>query len=135
MKHQCFRDKEIKNINEPYCLHRNDRCFINVASMSHRCLCNEQACFFLLMTTLMNHQCYQGVLDWGSDGQLQKSGSDSPLVVVYGRFSWELLDLSIEVLQHSSKVDWGSYFNARKHWWILPTGNWRQFRLIVSLRI
>ena len=63
MKHQCFRDYHIKNMNDPYCLHRNHQCFINVASMSHRCLFNEQACFF--MTTLMNHQCYHFVLDWG----------------------------------------------------------------------
>ena len=31
--------------------------------MLHRCLFNEHACFF--MTTLMNRQCYQCVLDWG----------------------------------------------------------------------
>ena len=41
---------------------------INVSSRLHRwrivvSLLKEQACF--LMTTLMNHQCYQCVLDWG----------------------------------------------------------------------
>ena len=44
-------------------MHRNHQCFIKVASMWHRCLLKEQACF--LMTTVMNHQCYQFVLDWG----------------------------------------------------------------------
>ena len=58
------RDKHIKNNIDHLYLHRNHQCFINVASMSHRCLFNEQARF--LMTTLMNHQCYHCVLDWGS---------------------------------------------------------------------
>ena len=41
-----------------YCLHRNHQCFINVASMSHRCRFNEQACF------LWRLPCYQSVPDW-----------------------------------------------------------------------
>ena len=34
MKHQCFRDKHIKNNNDHYCLQRNLQCFIHVASLS-----------------------------------------------------------------------------------------------------
>ena len=45
-KHQCFRDKHSKNSNDHLCLHRNHQCFINIAYLSHRCLFNEQACFF-----------------------------------------------------------------------------------------
>ena len=52
-------------------MHRNHQSFINVVSMSHRCLCNEQVCF--LMATSMNHQCYQCVIDWGWENIITQS--------------------------------------------------------------
>lgn len=42
------------------------------------------------------------------DGQLQMSGDDSGLLVVSGGVTCQLKNLSGEVLQNGSQVDWGS---------------------------
>ena len=95
MKHRCFEILCFVIIDNLHCFHRNHQCFLkessmnhkfskistlkalmiisvfieimNVSSMLHHCrivvsLMNRPV---FLMTTLMNHQCYQFVLDWG----------------------------------------------------------------------
>ena len=61
MKHQCFRDLPTKHINDLQCLHRIHQCF-NVASILHRCLFTEKACF--LMSKVENYQCYKCFFNW-----------------------------------------------------------------------
>ena len=56
MEHQSFRAYDIKNINDPWFLPRNHRCRILLSLMNRP---------IFLMTTLMNHQRYQCILDWG----------------------------------------------------------------------
>ena len=46
------------------------------------------------------------------DGQLQVSGDDPGLLVVFSSVASQLKDLSSQVLEHSSKVDWSSSTNS-----------------------
>ena len=46
------------------------------------------------------------------DSQLQVSGDDPGLLVVFSSVASQLKDLSSQILEHSSKVEWGSSTNS-----------------------
>ena len=80
-------------------------------ALRRRLLLGQQNCLDVGQhTTLSNGDSLQELVQLFvvSDGQLQVSGNDSSLVVVSSCVSSQLQDLSSQVFQDSSKVDWGT---------------------------
>ena len=85
MKHQRSRAKHIKNNN--VCIINVCIGIINVSSMLHQCriavsLMNKP----VYLTTIMNHQCYQCVLDWGIRGKPPEEKSPNSTIFTLPSF-------------------------------------------------